>query len=239
MVTPLVDKMISQPTQRDHRTRMVVLRFSWYEIGFVLMGCVMVSFRTGRMITTISNATPKAAITTKSSECNSLFLEIRCPKSETALCVEISEDSIDNDTCSAANVETLHEIRRNHQQRRSNAAWAENGSVLHHDDDYSATVEFFEAMVHPALLIHPNPYRIAILNDIGGQILQQVLKHNMVHEVIYILPESFKNTTLSTNSSDSRIVMVYTNDLARLVFDWRYLFEFTHAASHLCFFIAP
>lgn len=49
MSTPLVDKMISQPPQCDRRT----IRFSWYEIGFVIVGCAMVSFRTGRIITTI------------------------------------------------------------------------------------------------------------------------------------------------------------------------------------------
>ena len=69
-------------------------------------------------------------------------------------------------------------------------------------------------MVHPALLIHPSPRRIAIIHDVRGQILPQVLQHKLVQEVIYILPESLKNTSLltDTNHATQLVTVVYAND---------------------------
>ena len=205
------------------------VRLSFYQILIVIVGCTVISFRAGLIISTNrrnravqpqdrslkSNITiPKTAIAGALSECNSLF-EIGYPNSKTPHYVNITQDITDSDRCSAANsisIEMLHEIRHNHHQRISITLWSGNNSVLHHDEDSSATVEFFEAMVHPSLLIHPNPYRIVILDDIGGQLLRQVLKHKNVHEVIYIVTESFESKTLSSNLSDSRVVVVYANN---------------------------
>ena len=76
----------------------------------------------------------------------------------------------------------------------------------------TAKVEFYEALVHPALLIHPNPYRVVTIHDVSGQILQQVLQHDLVQEVICLIPTSFKNTSLWTDTSDPRISIVYIDD---------------------------
>ena len=86
---------------------------------------------------------------------------------------------------------------------------------------FSTTDHYYEAMVHPSLLIHPHPHRVVIVYDVTGQILAQVLQHTFVQEVIYILPEesSYYTTTPSTPSSrrmfehnDPRVTFVHTND---------------------------
>jgi spermidine synthase len=50
--------------------------------------------------------------------------------------------------------------------------------------------EYYEAMVHPALLLHGNPCRIVVMNDISGGVLHEVLKHSMVREVIFQIPNA-------------------------------------------------
>jgi spermidine synthase len=50
--------------------------------------------------------------------------------------------------------------------------------------------EYYEAIVHPALLLHDNPRRIVIMNDISGGILCEVLKYSMVKEVIFMIPNA-------------------------------------------------
>ena len=94
------------------------------------------------------------------------------------------------------------------------ASWLRVKSMRRRDKEYKAHVEFYEAMVHPSLLIHPNPHRIVVVHDHdgGGQILQQVLKHKMVQEVIYMIPSALKTTFLATDTSDPRVVVVEVDD---------------------------
>lgn len=91
--------------------------------------------------------------------------------------------------------------------------------------------EYYETMVHPALLLHNNPRRIAIMNDITGGILREVLKHSMVKEVIFIIPnartvlsgcgffERIACNTFPTNMKscydDSRVQIHYYDDLSQ------------------------
>jgi Spermine/spermidine synthase domain len=49
---------------------------------------------------------------------------------------------------------------------------------------------YYEAMVHPALLVHDNPRRIVIMNDVSGGVLREALKHSTVQEVIFIVPNA-------------------------------------------------
>ena len=71
--------------------------------------------------------------------------------------------------------------------------------------------EYYEAMVHPSLLIHPHPHRVIIIyDDESGQILTQVLQHKSILQIIYILPEAAASRIL--HQDDSRITLVYSND---------------------------
>jgi Spermine/spermidine synthase domain len=54
----------------------------------------------------------------------------------------------------------------------------------------SHTSIYYEAMVHPALLLHENPRRIVVMNDVTGGVLREVLKHSMVQEVFFIIPNA-------------------------------------------------
>jgi spermidine synthase len=95
-----------------------------------------------------------------------------------------------------------------------------NGSSRRHRRRKIRTIQLYEAMVHPSLLIHPNPQRILIIYDIyGHMLLEQVLRHQLVQEIIVIVPESFQNqssttasTAFLTDRNDVRVEWVYTND---------------------------
>ena len=45
---------------------------------------------------------------------------------------------------------------------------------------------YHEALVHPALLAHPNPRRVAIVGGGEGATLREVLKHNTVEKAVMI-----------------------------------------------------
>lgn len=210
------------------------MRLSSYQLLIVIVGCALLSFRTGLIISLRNRqnrevqpqddqcvdenwTTPIAAVVDAETE-KKILLGIGSdfPKSNIPLCAKISRGIIDKYTYNTINitsVEKLHEIHHHLYPRKANLSWSRNGAVLQRDKNDSASLEFWEAMVHPSLLIHPNPYRIVILNDIGCQILRQVLKHKIVQEVIYVLPESFSKKLSLTNLTDSRVIVVYTDDL--------------------------
>ena len=198
------------------------VRLSLYQITIVLVGCAVISFRAGLVISNsrrvvqpphqcinMNITTPNAAVVGRFLNGNNPQVESSCYQSETLQSV-ISHCRIDNSTTTGADY--CHKPRHNHRPRRMITSWPEKNSALHRDEDDSANENFFEAMVHPSLLIHPKPNRIVIVHDIGGQILPQVLKHKMVQEVMYIVPESLKHRSLFTNLSDPRVVVVYAND---------------------------
>jgi len=55
-------------------------------------------------------------------------------------------------------------------------------------------VPYHEAMVHPAMMTHPNPKRVAIIGGGEGATLREVLKHNTVEEVVMVdIDEEFIN----------------------------------------------
>ena len=68
------------------------------------------------------------------------------------------------------------------QKTRIVSSW--NKTITSHSNLY------YEAMVHPALLIHDNPRHILLMNDVTGGMLREVLKRSTVHEVIYIAPSA-------------------------------------------------
>jgi spermidine synthase len=45
---------------------------------------------------------------------------------------------------------------------------------------------YHEALVHPSMLVHPNPRRVAIIGGGEGATLREVLKHNTVEEVVMV-----------------------------------------------------
>ena len=45
---------------------------------------------------------------------------------------------------------------------------------------------YHESLVHPAMLAHPNPNRVAIIGGGEGATLREVLKHNTIKEAIMI-----------------------------------------------------
>ena len=45
---------------------------------------------------------------------------------------------------------------------------------------------YHEALVHPGLLAHPNPRRVAIIGGGEGATLREVLKHNTVEKCVMI-----------------------------------------------------
>lgn len=45
---------------------------------------------------------------------------------------------------------------------------------------------YHEGLVHPAMISHPNPRRVAIIGGGEGATLREVLKHNTVDEVVMI-----------------------------------------------------
>jgi spermidine synthase len=55
---------------------------------------------------------------------------------------------------------------------------------------------YHEALVHPALLAHPNPKRVAIIGGGEGATLREVLKHKTIEEVVMIeIDEMMVNTS--------------------------------------------
>ena len=45
---------------------------------------------------------------------------------------------------------------------------------------------YHEGLVHPALIAHPNPKRVAIIGGGEGATLREILKHNSLEEVVMI-----------------------------------------------------
>lgn len=60
----------------------------------------------------------------------------------------------------------------------------------------SGDAAYHEALVHPALLAHPNPKRVAIIGGGEGATLREILKHRTVEEVVMIeIDEIMVNTS--------------------------------------------
>jgi hypothetical protein len=74
---------------------------------------------------------------------------------------------------------------------------------------------YYEALVHPSLLIHDNPLRVVVMNDVTGGILREVLKHSMVQDVIFVVPSrnivSLAQEHLSDWNDCSRFVVNVTS----------------------------
>ncbi|MDI6786152.1 MAG: polyamine aminopropyltransferase [bacterium] len=78
---------------------------------------------------------------------------------------------------------------------------------------------YHEALVHPAMITHPRPEKVAIIGGGEGATLREVLKHNCVKEVIMIdIDEEVVNfckehlPTFHQNSfSDPRTKLIYTD----------------------------
>jgi spermidine synthase len=69
---------------------------------------------------------------------------------------------------------------------------------------------YHEALVHPALMAHPNPKRVAIIGGGEGATLREVLKHRTIEEVVMIeIDEIMVNT--------SRKFLPEWNDCSNLV----------------------
>jgi spermidine synthase len=51
---------------------------------------------------------------------------------------------------------------------------------------YFGDAAYHEALVHPAMIAHPNPRRVAIIGGGEGATLREVLKHNTVREVTMV-----------------------------------------------------
>mmetsp|Transcript_21615 Transcript_21615/g.45472 ORF Transcript_21615/g.45472 Transcript_21615/m.45472 type:complete len:739 (-) Transcript_21615:48-2264(-) len=55
-------------------------------------------------------------------------------------------------------------------------------------------VQYHEALVHPAMITHPNPNRVAIIGGGEGATLREILKHKTVEEVVMVdIDEEFVN----------------------------------------------
>jgi hypothetical protein len=249
--------MISQPPQCDRRT----LRFSWYEIGFVLIGCAIVSFRTGRIITPILHQQihshfPVVIGPTHATQPQFLYMTSNGTTSTTRIPstqIELTMDgktgfpssssssrvpNLFNDTGSSRSrccpdfqsLDYNMDLDRQHHEQRVSTLLSEEQELQlsigghtrrkpqRREIERSKYYYYYEAMVHPALLIHPQPYRVVILYDMAGHIIPLVLQHSAIHEVICILPESssHNNSLLSLQIDhdewSQRITWVYTND---------------------------
>ena len=51
---------------------------------------------------------------------------------------------------------------------------------------YYGDAVYHEALVHPSMITHPNPKRVAIIGGGEGATLREVLKHNTIEEVVMI-----------------------------------------------------
>ena len=51
---------------------------------------------------------------------------------------------------------------------------------------YYGDAAYHEALVHPSMITHPNPKRVAIIGGGEGATLREVLKHNTIEEVVMI-----------------------------------------------------
>ena len=107
---------------------------------------------------------------------------------------------------------------------------------------------YHEALVHPALLTHANPKRVAIIGGGEGATLREVLKHKTVEEVVMIeidedfvdicrehLPEwsscqDIEGSRVASCFDDPRTTMQYEDAVAWFI--TRYSDENVSAASH-------
>lgn len=64
---------------------------------------------------------------------------------------------------------------------------------------------FHEMMSHPALFTHPHPLKVAIVGDEDSHILQEVIKHDNLNEIIFIHDKnaSMPNVTSKVHFSDT------------------------------------
>ena len=201
------------------------VRLSLFQITAVIIGCAIISFRTGLVIHNFRRIPPdgcKSGIHSNvpfsaRKRSNPPFANV-CDDID-SIKDPISDAIIDSGTCNSSSIDNDESVRKQpatchaHRENISIASWLRVKSMRRRDKEYKAHVEFYEAMVHPSLLIHPNPNRIVVVHDHGGgQILQQVLKHKMVQEVIYLIPSALKTTFLATDTSDPRVVVVYVDD---------------------------
>ena len=252
--------MVAQSPQRDRRTRSV-LRFSLYEISFVLVGCAMVTFRTGRIITFIlwqptqlhfpmelgqQHATqPQYLCMTSNDTTSALSTQTEPIKDgKTGIPSSSSRSPIPSHLFNGTSRSRCFldfqyadfnlDVDRKHHEPRATTVLFEEQEVpslmsLKYDALTSTRTQqsvtrrkksyYYDAMVHPALLIHPQPYRAVILHDVGGHILPLVLQHSSIRQVICILPESSsRNNSQSSHLQidrdewSQRITWVYTND---------------------------
>ena len=56
-------------------------------------------------------------------------------------------------------------------------------------------VIFHEMMSHPAIFSHPNPQKIAVMGDVEGHILKEVLKHPTIKDISPITAHKIKKKT--------------------------------------------
>ena len=210
------------------------VRLTLYQLIIVVFGCAAISFREGLLISTIrrnqgdplqkqctsSNVTnPNKVLTgSYSSEYKTTVEDVGYPTND-LFCEIPQQERIPHGSCpteSEANDPKQSAIRHSYHKKRLESLLLQSDNSNSTDDSSrtSLVIQFYEAMVHPALLIHPSPRRIAIIHDVRGQILPQVLQHTLVQEVIYILPESLKNTSLltDTNQATQLVTVVYAND---------------------------
>ncbi len=75
--------------------------------------------------------------------------------------------------------------------------------------EYNNTI-FHEMMSHPALFTHPHPKKVVIIGDEDSKILQEVIKHDHLVEIVSI------NKTISATMPANSKVQMHSGDLS----DW-------------------
>ena len=70
-------------------------------------------------------------------------------------------------------------------------------------------VIFHEMMSHPAIFSHPNPQKIAVMGDVEGHILKEVLKHPTIKDVSPMTADKIEKIT--SESFDIFISATETN----------------------------
>lgn len=77
-------------------------------------------------------------------------------------------------------------------------------------ENYANAAIYYEALVHPAMLVHPNPRRVAILlgsnsnsnSEDSSAVVREVLKHNTVEECVVFAAFDFASSRKSNDCSD-------------------------------------
>ncbi|MDK6028461.1 spermidine synthase [Ignisphaera sp. 4213-co] len=90
----------------------------------------------------------------------------------------------------AIKVRSLIAIKKSPFQEIIVADVEEFGKALILDGYLQSTVAdefiYHESLVHPAMILHPNPKRVLIIGGGEGATLREVLKHNMVEEAVMV-----------------------------------------------------